>query len=158
VTIWFHHLACDWFALRKPELKSIPFVVAAMDHGRKIIVAANSLSVQQGIYIGMPVADAKAMVPSLEVLDDRPGLAEKLLNGIAEWCIRYTPAVSIDLPGGLILDVTGCAHLCLTASPDDILQLTLSRADEKSIPTEVDKRKQLKEKEKKVFYGGRNFR
>ena len=35
----------------------------------------------------------------------------KLLKGIAEWCIRYTPAVAIDPPDGLILDVTGCAHL-----------------------------------------------
>ena len=40
-----------------------------------------------------------------------PELSARLLKGIAEWCIRYTPAVAIDLPDGLMLDVTGCTHL-----------------------------------------------
>ncbi|MES2330531.1 MAG: DNA polymerase Y family protein [Bacteroidota bacterium] len=111
VTIWFHHLICDWFTIRNPHLKTIPFVIAAPDHGRKIIVSANSLAQQQGVYIGMTVTDAGTFIDPLEVLEDKPGLAEKLLNGIAEWCIRYTPVVAIDLPGGLILDITGCAHL-----------------------------------------------
>ena len=35
----------------------------------------------------------------------------KLLKGLAEWCIRFTPFVAIDPPDGLILDVTGCSHL-----------------------------------------------
>jgi protein ImuB len=111
VTIWFHHLICDWFTLRKPSLKTLPFVVAKMDHGRKIIIALNLPAQQQGIYTGMAVADACAIVPSLEVLDEKPGHAEKLLHGIAEWCIRYTPTVAVDLPDGLVMDITGCAHL-----------------------------------------------
>ncbi len=40
-----------------------------------------------------------------------PDFQQNYLTGIAEWCIRYTPAVAIDAPDGLILDVTGCAHL-----------------------------------------------
>ena len=59
----------------------------------------------------MVVADARAIYSSLEVLDDEPELSEKLLKAIAEWCIRYTNIVAIDPPDGLILDVTGCAHL-----------------------------------------------
>ncbi len=30
---------------------------------------------------------------------------------IADWCDRYTPLVGLDAPDGLLLDVTGCAHL-----------------------------------------------
>src|SRR5262249_51223831 len=30
---------------------------------------------------------------------------------IAKWCIRFSPIVSIDLPDGIIIDVTGCPHL-----------------------------------------------
>ena len=59
----------------------------------------------------MVVADARAIIPSLEVLDDKPELPGKLLKSLAEWCIRYTPFVSVDEPDGLILDITGCAHL-----------------------------------------------
>src|SRR5439155_16050308 len=34
-----------------------------------------------------------------------------LLDGIADWCDRFTPLVSVDSPDGLFLDITGAAHL-----------------------------------------------
>jgi protein ImuB len=111
VTIWFRHLLTDWFTRRQPALASRPFVLAAPDHGRMVVTAANVLAQTHGINTGMAVADARAIIPFLEVLNDQPELATKLLKGLAEWCIRYTPAVAIDLPDGLILDVSGCAHL-----------------------------------------------
>jgi protein ImuB len=111
VTIWFRQLKTDWFIRRQPQLKGIPFVLAAPDHGRMVVTAANALAQTQGIEKGMVVADARAIILSLEVLDDKPELPGKLLKGIAEWCIRYTPIVAIDPPDGLILDVTGCTHL-----------------------------------------------
>jgi protein ImuB len=111
VTIWFRNLKTDWHSIRQPKLRSIPFVLAIPDHGRKIITASNHLAQQQGIEAGMVVADAKAIFPSLKIIDDDPTLPEKLLKAIAKFCIRYTDAVTLDLPDGVFLDVTGCAHL-----------------------------------------------
>ncbi len=111
VAIWFRHLKTDWFIRRQPQLKNAPFVLASPDHGRMVISAANIKAETLGVYAGMVVADARAMISSLQVLDDKPALSNKLLTGIAEWCIRFTPAVAIDEPDGLILHVTGCAHL-----------------------------------------------
>lgn len=111
VSIWFRHLTTDWLTLRRPELKEMPFVFALPVRGRMLITAANSLAEKQGIRPGMAVADAKAIVPSLEVVDEIPGKAEKLLKALGEWCIRYTPAIAIDMHDGLILDISGCAHL-----------------------------------------------
>ena len=111
LTIWFRHLTTDWLTLRQPELKLVPFVFAITEHNRKIITAANSLAESQGIKAGMPVADARAMIPELQVLDEKPNRAEQLLKALGKWCIRYTPIVTLDLPEGLILDITGCAHL-----------------------------------------------
>lgn len=111
ISIWFRYLKTDWWIRRRPMLYDKPFVLASPDHGRMIITAANKLTQKQGIDIGMAVADARALIPSLEVLDDQPETSGRLLNGLAEWCIRYTPAVAIDPPDGLLLDVTGCAHL-----------------------------------------------
>ena len=34
-----------------------------------------------------------------------------LLEGIADWCDRFTPLVACDPPDGLMLDITGAAHL-----------------------------------------------
>jgi protein ImuB len=111
VSIWFRHLTTDWLTLRRPELKETPFVFAAPVRGRIIITAANVLAEQQGIAAGMAAADAKAIVPALEVLDDIPGQAAKLLKALGDWCIRYSPAIAVDLPDGLILDASGCTHL-----------------------------------------------
>jgi protein ImuB len=111
MSIWFRYLRTDWFIRRQPELVAIPFVLSSPDHGRMIVTAANALAQAQGIDIGMAVADARAIIPSLKVLDDKPELANTSLTGLAEWCIRFTPVVAIDLPDGLMLDVTGCAHL-----------------------------------------------
>ena len=89
VSVWFDHLKTDWFSLREPQLKTLPFVVRIPSHGRMIISALNKPAEQQGLTIGMALADARAILPSLEVLDDKPGLEERLLKRIAEWCIRF---------------------------------------------------------------------
>lgn len=110
-SIWFRYLKTDWFAHREPRLQTIPFVLATPVHGRMVITAANILAQKEGIHEGMVVADARAIISSLEVINDIEDLAEKLLTRIAKWSIRFTPVVSIDFPNGLIMDITGCAHL-----------------------------------------------
>lgn len=111
VSIWFRYLKTDWAIRRQPALHHVPFVLAIPDHGRLIITAASLLAQSKGINEGMAVADARAIIPSLQVLNDKQEIVIKLLKALAEWCIRYTPVVAIDSPDGLILDATGCAHL-----------------------------------------------
>ena len=111
IAIWFRHLTTDRIVRRQPELKEVPFVLSAQERGRMIIKAANAQAQQKGIHVNMVVADCRAIFPTLQVFDDKPEQAEKLLNALAEWCLRYTPVAAVDLPDGLILDVSGCAHL-----------------------------------------------
>ena len=65
----------------------------------------------------MMLADARAMVPALQVHAAEPPADARLLEDLAAWCERYTPYVALDRShehaagGGLWLDVTGCAHL-----------------------------------------------
>ena len=111
VSIWFRHLNTDWFSIRQPELKSLPFVLRTPSHGRMVITSTNAVAEQKGIFTGMVLADARAIHPDLQVLDDRNDLPEKLLMRLGEWCIRFSPIVSLDLPNGLMLDCSGCTHL-----------------------------------------------
>lgn len=60
---------------------------------------------------GMGIADARAMHPSLEVVEADHAAEERLLEALADWCDRYTPLVALDGRDGLHLDITGCAHL-----------------------------------------------
>ena len=111
VSIWFRHLTTDWFSLHQPHLRNLPFVLSAPSHGRMVIMSANAAAEAMGIDRGMVLADARAIIPALQVLDDKTDLAEKLLKRLAEWCIRFTPSVAVDMEDGLLLDVTGCSHL-----------------------------------------------
>jgi protein ImuB len=109
--IWFRHLTTDWLTLRRPTLRGLPFVFTAPERGRMMIVATTLAAEAQGVQTGMPVADAKAMVPDLLVFDDKPERKNNLLKALGEWSIRYTPIVAVDFPDGLIFDISGCAHL-----------------------------------------------
>lgn len=111
VSIWFPHLITDRMLRRRPELEKSPFAMALNERGRRVVKAVNIIAQSKGVYPDMAVADCRALVPELEILDFEPEQPQKLLNALAEWCIRYTPHVSVDLPAGLFLDATGCAHL-----------------------------------------------
>ncbi len=111
VAVWLSHLATDHRIILQPELADTAFVLAAPERGRMVIKAADRNAEKQGLETGMAVADARAVFPSLMVLDEKPELARKTLDELAEWCIRFTPIVATDPPDGLVLDSTGCTHL-----------------------------------------------
>ena len=125
ISIWFHHLLTEWCILRKHELSNLPFVFTSSEHNRLVIIAANHLAEAEGIYMGMAVADAKAILPDLEIFEAKPGRDIKLLKAMGEWCIRYSPVVALDHAHGLILDITGCTHLY--GSEDDYLLAVCNR-------------------------------
>ena len=111
VAIWFPFLKTNSYTLRNPSLQNIPYVMAAPEHGRLVITDTNVHAQMQGVHPGITVADARAIIPALQVIDDMPEITNRFLKGIAAWCIRFTPVVAIDVADGLLLDVTGCTHL-----------------------------------------------
>ena len=59
----------------------------------------------------MPLADARAMVPVLDVAQADEAADCALLQSIADWCVHYTPLVAMDGSDSLFLDVSGATHL-----------------------------------------------
>lgn len=110
-SIWLPFAVTDKMILLRPELKEVPFVLAEQARGKMMIRHASPEAVRKGIRTGMAVADARATLPGLEVLPYPPGFTSQLLTELALWCLRFTPAAGIDPPEGLLLDMSGCAHL-----------------------------------------------
>jgi len=75
------------------------------------LTALNDAAARLGLKTGMALADARAMYPRLDVKDADPLADRHLLETVAEWCDRYTPLVGMQPPDGLVLDISGCAHL-----------------------------------------------
>lgn len=111
ICIWFPNLATDHQIRVRPELYGLEFALAAPERGRMIVTAISAEAGALGIETRMVVADARAILPSLVVLDDEQEVTGRALQALAEWCLRYTPTVALNAPDGLILDVTGCAYL-----------------------------------------------
>ena len=51
------------------------------------------------------------MHPAIDAIEADDAADAALLESIADWCLRYTPLVACDAPDGLLLDISGCAHL-----------------------------------------------
>ena len=75
------------------------------------IAAANGLAQSNGIAPDMRLADARALVPSLKVVETDPAGDARALASLATWCERYTPWTAAEGSDGIVCDVTGCAHL-----------------------------------------------
>lgn len=75
------------------------------------IAAANRAAKAFGVAPGLGFSDAKARAPTLISEDiDRAADADAL-EKLGAWLIRFTPLVAIDGLDGLMLEMTGCAHL-----------------------------------------------
>jgi len=106
--VWLRRLPTDRIAQRFPP---DAVVIAAPVKGALRLSAVNDAAAKLGLRAGMPLADARAMYPKLNVADADEAADFALLEAIAEWCDRYTPLVGLDPPDGLTLDISGCAHL-----------------------------------------------
>ncbi len=111
LSIWFPCLPTDQMMKRNPELRDKPFVLSAKEKSRMVIKAANQLAIREGITPGKVLADARAILPTLEVFDDEPQQTASLLESLAEWCLRFSPIAAVDGLDGIMLDVSGCPHL-----------------------------------------------
>ncbi len=88
-----------------------PSIVVAKQNNALQISALDDAAAHLGLQVGLPLANARAICPQLQVFDADEAADARTLNGIADWCDRFTPLVALDPPHGLFLDITGCAHL-----------------------------------------------
>jgi len=98
-------------ARRRPEARTRPFVTVAEQNSRLIIDTANRRATRAGLTRGMPLADARAIVPGVIVRPADPAADALALERLARWADRFTPRVMPDGTDTLFLDIAGCTRL-----------------------------------------------
>lgn len=88
-----------------------PHVVVIKDSNALLVHALDEAAARQGVTLGLPLANARAICPDLTVHEADLAADAKTLEDIADWCDRFTPLVALDVPHALLLDITGCTHL-----------------------------------------------
>ena len=83
----------------------------ATQAGVRRLTALDEGATALGLFAGQKATDAAALAPELVTAEAEPALDQAALVALADWCARFSPAVAIDAPDGLFLDITGVAHL-----------------------------------------------
>lgn len=119
LALFFPYLPADrlrwearlWRLEGRTALDSGPYVFVEKVKGALRLAAVDRRAEALGLIPSLNLADARARVPELMVFDHEPAADQRLLERIADQCERYTPMIALDGLDGLLLDITGCAHL-----------------------------------------------
>ena len=101
------------------ESAPVPFALVAPGRRGPVLWAVNREAGTKGLRPGMRLADARALLADLATARADPAADRQGLERLALWCNRFTPWCAVDGggdddnggDGGLLLDITGCAHL-----------------------------------------------
>lgn len=109
LSICFPRLASDAALRLSPVEGAFALTLRAgnADHLRCLNPAAE----RAGLRRGMPLADARAICPDLLTQPADPAQIAAVLEVLRRWAVRYAPHAAVDGEDGLILDITGVAHL-----------------------------------------------
>jgi protein ImuB len=90
---------------------STPLATWTKVKGGQRLAAIDARAEAAGLRCGMTLADARAILPALAVAEAEPDAEAELLAAITDWCRRFTPLAALDPPDGVLLDISGAAHL-----------------------------------------------
>lgn len=109
VSLWFPRLASDRVLRQRPV--DGPFALTLKQQNANRIYCLNALATEQGLHQGMSYADARAFCPSLQSSVARLEQDRRFLRILCRWAMRYCPWVGLEGEDGLVMDITGSAHL-----------------------------------------------
>ena len=84
--------------------------VARVDNAERL-VCVDANAARLGLNPGLSLADARARLPALNAVQAEPAEEARLLERLCDWCSRFTPLAALDGRDGLMLDISGVAHL-----------------------------------------------
>ncbi|WP_377512281.1 Y-family DNA polymerase [Octadecabacter sp. R77987] len=113
VSVWFPRLPSDR-ALRARVADGAddrPFVITHHAQNTNRIYCLNKAAEARGLHRGMGYSDARAYCPDLQSRPANAPADARFLQTLARWSKRYCPWVGVDGADGLMLNITGSAHL-----------------------------------------------
>lgn len=111
LSVFLPRLSTDRLLRRLNGAAPEAFAIYARVKGAERLTAVDAGAQQRGLSPGMAVADARARCPALRLAEADPRADAALIETLADWSRRFTPLAAPDPPDGLLLDVTGAAHL-----------------------------------------------
>jgi len=111
VSVWFPNIATDLIVRRYPIWRDKPLALFSDSSSRLVVTAVNSVAKIEGVRIGMTLADAQAVVTTLDTIPHQLDKQKLGLEALARLMERVTPMAAIVGDDTLFLDMTGGTHL-----------------------------------------------
>jgi protein ImuB len=111
LSLWLPRLATDRARRLCGIDKAAPLAAVAKVNNAQRLVDVDANAARLGLTVGLSLADARARHPALAAVEAAPAEEARLLERLCDWCSRFTPLAALDGADGLMLDVSGVAHL-----------------------------------------------
>ncbi len=116
--LWLPNWPIQRFLVAEPALERRIVVLTSEVPGRgEVVSARNERARRRGIDPGMPVSEARTLLPrheTLQAMPWRPDADRQALTQLALRCERFSPCVGLEESEhaeSVLLEVTGVAHL-----------------------------------------------
>ena len=103
-------LHLPWLPTERLRLPG-PLAVWSTEGSKRVLAAVDPAAFEAGLRPGQALADAQAILPDVALHPAEPEADAAWLRRLALWALCVTPLPAVDPPDGLLLDVTGAAHL-----------------------------------------------
>ena len=110
VSLYLPRLASE-LALRRMGGETGPFAMVARQGRGDVLACLNPAAQAQGLRRGQALSEARALHPALLTRPHDPQAQVRALVALRRWAMRYAPWAAVDGADGLLLDISGAAHL-----------------------------------------------
>jgi DNA polymerase IV len=97
--------------LNDPLLRTRPLAIAPLNTSRALLREVSLEAVQDGLYVGMPIEQAKRLCPSLHVVSPNPHRVNRANQSLLSVVTRYAPVWEPFHAGSFVMDLTGTTKL-----------------------------------------------
>ncbi len=111
LSLWFPRLGAERLVRAARGLHDGPLAVVAEQSNMQVVTSLNTQAQAAGLRVGQPVRDAHAMCASLITRPRNAPAEAAFLTALRRWAGKFSPWVAEEAPDGLIVDLSGCAHL-----------------------------------------------
>jgi len=111
LSLWFPRLAAERaLRLARGALEG-PLAVVEERANMQVVASLDAAGEAAGLRLGQPLRDAHAVCAGLATRSRDPAGEAAFLTALRRWAGKFSPWVGEQAPDGLMLDLTGCAHL-----------------------------------------------
>jgi protein ImuB len=111
LSLWFPRLAAERALRVERGRRDGPFAIVAERGNMQVLASLSAEAEAEGLTRGQPLRDAQAMCPTLLTRPANPLAEAAFLSALRRWAGKFSPWVAEEAPAGLVVDLTGCAHL-----------------------------------------------